>query len=127
MLDVDHFKPINDTFGHNLGDVVLQRVAAELMDNTRSSDIPVRLGGEEFIVFAVGETAKRIGEFAERLRTRIAAIKFSAPLENWPVTISIGFAVRKPKEPLWDFIQRLDHALYEAKQSGRNQVCAALP
>jgi diguanylate cyclase (GGDEF)-like protein len=127
MLDVDHFKSINDTFGHNLGDVVLQRVAAELMDNIRSSDIPIRLGGEEFIVFAVGETAKRIGEFAERLRTRIAAIKFSAPLESWPVTVSIGFAVRKPKEPLWDFIQRLDQALYEAKQLGRNQVCAALP
>ncbi len=125
MLDIDYFKRINDAFGHNQGDTVLHRVAAEVITTIRSSDIPVRLGGEEFIIFIVGEAANNVAEFAERLRMRIAAIKFTAPLEDQTITVSLGIAARKPNEPLLDFIHRTDMALYQAKRSGRNRVCKA--
>ena len=125
MIDIDHFKSINDTYGHNQGDVVLRQVAAALIEGVRSSDIPVRLGGEEFAVFAVGEAVAHITLFAERLRARIAALRFAEPMADRVVTVSIGAAVRQPHEALLDLIQRADMALYGAKNGGRNQVCAA--
>jgi diguanylate cyclase (GGDEF)-like protein len=125
MIDIDHFKSINDTYGHNQGDVVLRQVAATLIESVRSSDIPVRLGGEEFAVFAVGEAVAHITLFAERLRARIAALRFAEPMADRVVTVSIGVAVRQPREALLDLIQRADMALYGAKNGGRNQVCVA--
>ena len=125
MLDIDHFKPINDHYGHNQGDVVLRRVAAEVLDAVRGSDIAVRLGGEEFAIFVVGDAVSRITPFAERLRARIAVIRFEGPMAERNVTVSIGVAVRQPRETLLDLIQRADTALYEAKNGGRNRVCRA--
>jgi diguanylate cyclase (GGDEF)-like protein len=126
MLDIDHFKQVNDTYGHNQGDVMLRRVAAEILDTVRNSDIAVRLGGEEFAIFAVGDAVAGIVPFAERLRTRIAMIRFEEPMAERAVTVSIGVAVRQSPETLLDLIQRADIALYEAKNSGRNRVCRAV-
>ncbi len=125
MLDIDHFKSVNDTYGHNQGDVVLQRVAAEILTTVRGSDIPVRLGGEEFAIFAVSDAAANVAQFAERVRMQIAALRFKAPMADHPVTVSIGIALRQPQETLLDLIHRADTALYEAKHGGRNRVCVA--
>jgi diguanylate cyclase (GGDEF)-like protein len=125
MLDIDHFKRVNDTYGHNQGDVVLQRVAAEILENVRSSDIAVRLGGEEFAIFVVGEAMMNVTQFAERLRAQIATLRFTAPMADHPITVSIGVAIRQPQEALLDLIQRADTVLYDAKRGGRNRVCVA--
>ena len=125
MLDIDHFKHINDSYGHNQGDVVLRRVAVEILDTARGSDIPVRLGGEEFAIFVAGDVVSKITPFSERLRAQIASIRFDAPMLARTVTVSIGVAVRQPLETLLDLIQRADAALYEAKNNGRNRVCRA--
>jgi len=125
MLDIDHFKHINDSYGHNQGDVVLRRVAVEILDTARGSDIPVRLGGEEFAIFVAGDVVSQITPFSERLRAQIASIRFDAPMLARTVTVSIGVAVRQPLETLLDLIQRADAALYEAKNNGRNRVCRA--
>lgn len=125
MLDIDHFKSVNDTYGHNQGDVVLRQVAAEILKTVRTSDIAVRLGGEEFAIFVVSEAIANVASFAERLRGKIAALHFAAPMAERPVTVSIGIALREPQEALLDLIQRADMALYEAKHGGRNRVCTA--
>lgn len=125
MLDIDHFKRINDTHGHNQGDVVLRRVAGELLRAIRGSDIPVRLGGEEFAIFMLGDGVSKIALFAERLRVQVEGLHFDPPMADWAVTVSIGAAIRQPGETLPDLIQRADMALYAAKNSGRNRVCLA--
>lgn len=125
MVDIDHFKSVNDTHGQNQGDVVLGRVAAEILDDVRSSDIPVRLGGEEFAIFLADDVVAEAAKVAERLRKRVARLRFAAPMERQIVTVSIGVAIRQPRESLLDLIQRADVALYEAKDSGRNRVCVA--
>jgi diguanylate cyclase (GGDEF)-like protein len=125
MLDIDHFKRINDTHGHSQGDVVLRRVAEELLQVTRSSDIPVRLGGEEFAIFMGGDGVAKIALFAERLRVQVATLRFDPPIADQTVTVSIGVAIRQPGETLPDLIQRADMALYAAKNGGRNRVSLA--
>ena len=127
LFDIDYFKSINDTYGHNEGDEVLKRVARVLMDSARSGDLAVRLGGEEFAVFVVGQSALRIDEAADRIRRQVAAIGFEGALAGRGITVSAGAAVRAQGEDLSDFIQRADEALYEAKSNGRNQVCRAEP
>ena len=125
MLDIDHFKSVNDAYGHNQGDVVLRRVAAEILKTVRSSDIAVRLGGEEFAIFVVGEVVANVPQFAERLRDKVAALCFEAPMTDRLITVSIGAAIRQPQETLLDLVQRADTALYAAKHGGRNRVCVA--
>lgn len=127
MVDMDHFKTINDSYGHNQGDVVLRRMAAEILDTIRSSDIPVRMGGDELAIFVVGDAVAEVMVFAERLRARIAALRFPAPMKDQNVTVSIGVAIRQIQESLPDLIQRADMALYDAKNSGRNRVRLAPP
>ncbi|MEO5367636.1 MAG: diguanylate cyclase [Magnetococcus sp. WYHC-3] len=122
MLDIDHFKSINDTFGHNIGDVVLRRVAGELLSTLREGDLPVRLGGEEFAIFVLGESATRVQDMAERIRLKIAAMRFDSPLDQRTVTVSLGVALHLLREKLLDLLERADQALYRAKKSGRNQV-----
>jgi diguanylate cyclase (GGDEF)-like protein len=123
MLDVDHFKRINDTHGHGVGDRVLQSVAALLTTSSRATDIAVRYGGEEFIIFAIGQNQQRSLEAAERLRACLMA----APMdmghgEQLGITASFGVAHRHQGESLEHLIQRADQALYRAKEGGRNRV-----
>jgi diguanylate cyclase (GGDEF)-like protein len=120
VIDVDHFKKINDTQGHAAGDEVLRRLAGVITSTTRVDDLTVRLGGEEFLVLADvnpgdGERA------AERLRAAIAA-------QLHPVTVSIGVHELLPDsqqpmpEALWAAVDAADRALYVAKSTGRNRV-----
>ena len=126
MLDLDHFKQINDRFGHAEGDRVLRAVASTLNVTARENDIVARHGGEEFVVAMIGLSEAEGLVAAERLRAAIAAI------ENMktPITVSIGVATLAPQadkhEPsrvLADLLDKADQALYAAKNNGRNQVC----
>jgi len=125
MLDIDHFKRINDHYGHVQGDDVLRRVAHIIQADARAGDLPVRLGGEEFGIFVVGESASDIPGIAERLRKKVAAIRFRGVLAKLVITVSVGTAVRQIGESIPGFIERADLALYQAKNRGRNQVCFA--
>lgn len=122
MFDLDHFKKVNDTYGHNAGDYVLEKVAGIILAEVRESDIPVRMGGEEFAVFITGEDLKTVGQIAERVRSQIFKLKLDSPLENECLSISAGVAFRRPGQPLNDLIHDADTALYAAKKAGRNQV-----
>ena len=122
IVDIDHFKAINDTYGHNAGDKALQEVAAVLLREVRSSDLPVRLGGDEFAIFLVGTAGDQAMHFAERLREKVEELQFPEPLEKETITVSIGLAEGKSGETLEDFIERADKALYLAKSQGRNCV-----
>jgi diguanylate cyclase (GGDEF)-like protein/PAS domain S-box-containing protein len=126
MLDLDHFKQINDRFGHAEGDRVLQAVASTLNGTARANDIVARHGGEEFVVAMAGLSEDEGLVAAERLRVAIAAI------ENMKtsVTTSIGVATLAPQahkhdtsRVLADLLDKADQALYAAKHNGRNQVC----
>lgn len=126
MLDLDHFKRVNDDFGHAEGDRVLQAVASTLRATARENDIVARHGGEEFVIAALGLNEDEGMIAAERLRAAIAAI------ENMkrPITTSIGVATLPPQTQKQDparvlatLLDQADQALYAAKRNGRNQVC----
>lgn len=125
VFDIDHFKSINDTYGHNLGDTVLHEVAQAIMGETRAADIQVRLGGEEFVVFIVCPELADALETAERIRHRVSGLRFPPPMEERRCTISGGVARRRQAESLEELIQRADKALYEAKHTGRNRIRVA--
>jgi diguanylate cyclase (GGDEF)-like protein len=123
MVDVDHFKRINDTHGHAAGDEVLKQVAQILRKSIRETDIPVRFGGEEFVLFLVGASAFGARDCAERIRSAVEGYAFE--IDSGPrlaVTVSLGTAMRRQYESLDELIRRADGALYRAKQSGRNRV-----
>jgi two-component system cell cycle response regulator len=126
-IDVDHFKRINDSFGHDVGDEVLREFAVRLASNVRAVDLPVRQGGEEFLVVMPDTRLEDARRIAERIRLHVAAEPFRAggledPLD---VTISIGVATTLPGEDRVDgLLKRADKAMYEAKASGRNRVIA---
>lgn len=122
-FDLDHFKSVNDSFGHSAGDEVLKAFGEILMRETRTGDIQVRMGGEEFTVFTVTSDVDAIREIAERIRICVTQMTFEAPMNERRFSVSCGVAVRKPGECLADAIHRSDMALYEAKANGRNQVC----
>ncbi len=122
FFDIDHFKRINDTYGHNAGDKVLRSIASEIMDNVRESDIPVRIGGEEFAVFITGKDAATADRIAERVRRGVEALIFSKPMKNERLTISAGITFREPEQPLEDLMHQADTALYQAKKAGRNRI-----
>ena len=123
MVDVDYFKRVNDTHGHGAGDEVLKQVAEVLRNSVREADIPVRYGGEEFILFLVGASSVGVAEYAERIRSAIERHPCAlGPGLSLSVTVSIGVAERRQHEPLDGLIRRADEALYRAKQGGRNRV-----
>lgn len=127
MLDIDHFKNVNDTYGHLAGDQVLISVAQTLTRSLRPSDMPVRYGGEEFTVFLPGTTTKNAKIIAERIRTNMENMSISlADGTIIQVTVSIGFAERIDNDTVASLIDRADKALYHAKQNGRNMVCQNL-
>ena len=122
MVDIDHFKNVNDTWGHNQGDIVLKKMAEKVLEHCRGTDIPIRMGGEEFLVFSQIDEVGAL-KFAEKLRQVIEEIKWQSPMNGVKTTASLGIALRKLEEPLDLFISRADEALYEAKHRGRNKVC----
>lgn len=124
MMDIDHFKNVNDTYGHLVGDQVLVAVAQALTKSLRPSDMPVRYGGEEFTVFLPSATSKNAHIVAERIRKNVE--NMSIALSDGGilhVTISIGYSERINGDTVTSIIERADKALYHAKENGRNRVC----
>ena len=123
MCDIDDFKKLNDTYGHQAGDTVLKEVAGIIKANCRQSDVPARYGGEEFVIVFIGAGAKETMEIAERIRSLIASKKFIFNDQQYRATISMGltqFSGEKTKESL---IEKADQALYRAKKEGKNRIC----
>jgi diguanylate cyclase (GGDEF)-like protein len=126
MLDIDHFKQINDTYGHQSGDLVLKSVANTFQEVLRSVDIIGRLGGEEFAVVLPETWIAKALEVAERLREKISEGEVALPDGTIiRFTVSIGIAALIDKNSNIDMLlDDADKALYRAKQAGRNRVCA---
>jgi diguanylate cyclase (GGDEF)-like protein len=127
MIDIDHFKKLNDSAGHPAGDIVLRKLGEALQQTLRAEDVLARYGGEEFAVLARGINKEGAGMLAERLRKLVQQAKL-APDGGQPITISIGIATYpegaadKPADPAAKLIELADAALYRAKQAGRNRV-----
>jgi diguanylate cyclase (GGDEF)-like protein len=128
VLDIDHFKLLNDTYGHDAGDLVLERTGELLRAATRNSDIACRFGGEEFAVILPGATLLVARNRAEAIRASLEAMRidFGGKLIG-PLTVSAGVASMPPHGQDWTYVlQQADRALYTAKQAGRNKVVAAV-
>ncbi|MEJ7892001.1 MAG: diguanylate cyclase [Solirubrobacteraceae bacterium] len=125
MCDLDHFKTLNDAYGHDAGDSCLRETARRLASAVRTSDVPVRWGGEEFVVLMPDAVAVHAAEVAERIRAEVADPPFFIGDDEINVTMSVGWAMRGTGEAGADLVARADGALYEAKRSGRNAVIGA--
>lgn len=124
LLDVDHFKSINDQYGHSTGDLVLKMLADSFIGYLRKHDMKARYGGEEFCVILPYTDSGNAVVLAEKLRSGIAARVLKVGDTEVTVTVSIGVSEIQPTdESVGEIIERADAALYEAKQSGRNRVC----
>ena len=124
VLDIDHFKSVNDTYGHDVGDEVLKAVSGCMFEFTRYHDIVARLGGEEFAVVAPAMSAIELRSLADRIRKAIARLPLEIGNVRLRVTVSIGLASSRTGDTPVNFLKRADVALYQAKQQGRNRVCA---
>jgi diguanylate cyclase len=120
LIDLDHFKAINDQHGHPMGDEVIRRVSQLLYINTRAGDAVARYGGEEFAMILKGMRLAQAESIAERLRTQIEAM--AGLPESIRVTASIGIAMKDAGDTVASLLKRSDDALYLSKRSGRNQV-----
>ncbi|MGY1604888.1 diguanylate cyclase [Geodermatophilus sp. SYSU D00815] len=127
VLDLDHFKRLNDAHGHAAGDAVLRVVSAALAASVRPADVLARTGGEELVVLGLVADAAEAGHLAERLRAAVAAARTD---QGHAVTASVGVALTRPvdgedpTDALWRLVDRADAAMYEAKQQGRDRVAA---
>lgn len=126
MLDIDHFKNINDTYGHVAGDEVLRQLATELRNHIRHPDVIGRYGGEEFLVVLPHSTIRAAAEQAERLRKHVQSLVIRSGDDEITVTVSMGLAQYKIHHEDWQsLLSRADAALYQAKNSGRNRWAIA--
>jgi diguanylate cyclase (GGDEF)-like protein len=124
MCDIDNFKDINDSYGHDRGDAVLRDVAYQMRRQLRSFELIYRLGGEEFLIVLPGVGRRRAKEIAERLRSSVHAMRSG----GIPVTVSIGVSTASGDAVEFDTLYRAaDTALYEAKRAGRNRVVVSVP
>ncbi len=124
QIDIDFFKNINDTYGHQTGDEVLKVIAKIVKDNCRTNEIAARVGGEELSIIAFDCQEKEAFNLAERIRQKIAELDFTQFGIQTPVTASLGVAVAdESTSKAVDIYQHADEALYIAKKSGRNKVC----
>jgi diguanylate cyclase (GGDEF)-like protein len=122
VVDIDHFKKINDTYGHLVGDLALKTVARCMAENLRPHDLLARYGGEEFAVLLTEADLDAARMVAERLRTKIAAAEIRTDDISFNVTLSIGITPTQHDDRLENLIHEADQALYRAKQMGRNRV-----
>jgi two-component system cell cycle response regulator len=127
FCDIDHFKRLNDTYGHDAGDAALIEFTQRLQRNLRSFDLVARMGGEEFLVVMPDTPLERAYRISERMRSRIEETPFKLPSgEEVPVTISVGIAISHELDDLAaDMVKRADTAMYQAKRTGRNRVVVA--
>jgi len=127
MIDVDHFKKINDQWGHDVGDYVLSELARTISQNIREDDYIGRWGGEELIVICPGKSQATARFIAEKIRLVVADNAFESGSKKLTVTVSIGIAITYDKESFEQVFKRADTALYQAKATGRNRVVMAGP
>jgi diguanylate cyclase (GGDEF)-like protein len=119
LFDIDHFKRVNDTFGHNVGDTVLKHLAVTVKYSIRDEDMLIRWGGEEFLLLAETESNENLRRMAEHIRQRVEHEPFASVKH---ITCSFGTAIYRADEPIEATIKRADEALYKAKNGGRNRV-----
>jgi diguanylate cyclase (GGDEF)-like protein len=124
MIDLDHFKRVNDTYGHAAGDEVLRAFAATVRATMRATDVFGRYGGEEFVLILVGDAPASALKAMERIRVAVAAKDWSAIAPDLPVTLSAGIASHCKGETIEQMLHRADLALYLAKDAGRNSIIA---
>jgi diguanylate cyclase (GGDEF)-like protein len=123
MIDIDFFKKVNDTYGHDVGDTVIKKLALIMKSAVRDSDMPVRYGGEEFIIFLPNTTKEKAVEIAENINETFKGESFSSAIEVFNKTLSIGIAYYPDDaDGLWQTIKYADEALYVAKNTGRDKV-----
>ncbi|MBI9105629.1 MAG: GGDEF domain-containing protein [Spirochaetales bacterium] len=123
FIDIDHFKAVNDQYGHKYGDVVLSQIAHMMASKVRPNDFCIRFGGEEFVIVGQFENKQSIIDCAERIRQSIALIPFSFKNVQFNVTISAGIAIYDGSEQFFeDTLKRADEMLYHSKTTGRNRV-----
>ncbi len=123
IADIDHFKRVNDTHGHDAGDAVLVEIARILQDHTRGGDLCVRWGGEEFLILLVEMDLPQAVAVAERARLGVESARIMHNGQNISVTVSIGLSIHRDEDDVAQCIKRSDVCLYRAKETGRNQVC----
>ncbi|MFH0763676.1 MAG: diguanylate cyclase [Candidatus Omnitrophota bacterium] len=125
MSDIDNFKHINDTYGHQAGDTILREFARTMQSKCRETDVVARYGGEEFIVMLTGAGEKQAFDVAEKIRLAVEAKKFKFKSETYNTTISLGVAEYSNEKDKDDLIEKADKALYKAKHEGKNRTCPA--
>ncbi len=122
FIDIDHFKDVNDRYGHNVGDKVLEMVAEELSSSLRPFDVVARWGGEEFIALLVNVEQGELSAIAERARKEVAAAGHNHGDDVIKVTVSVGATLSRPDDTLDTIVRRADRLMYESKSRGRNCV-----
>ncbi len=122
MMDIDHFKDVNDRYGHDIGDEALKMVARTLLHSSRSSDLVGRWGGEEFIAVITNTNVQKVHAIAERYRSLVEQSGLPLGDDTISVTISAGATMAAPGESLETVIKRADKLLYASKDAGRNRV-----
>ncbi|SFV58409.1 Sensory box sensor/GGDEF/EAL domain protein [hydrothermal vent metagenome] len=128
MIDIDFFKNVNDTYGHDVGDVVIKELANTLKSNIRSSDIAIRYGGEEFLVLLYNPDRSKVISIANKIANRFKNIEFHAGDKSFKKTLSIGISYYPEQaDSIWQAIKFADIALYVAKESGRNRIVEFTP
>jgi len=127
MADLDHFKRVNDTYGHEAGDEVLKAVAEALRSTARGADLVARIGGEEFVLVLPDTSAELAVRIAERLRLAIEALSTDVGGQVIRVTASFGIAQRAAQDSQLEVLERADAALYSSKKDGRNRVTMSAP
>lgn len=125
FLDIDHFKAINDTYGHECGDTTLVLGTKWIKESLRNSDMVFRYGGEEFVILLNGTDAGGAELLAERVRVSIASHTIAFGMQTLKITASLGVSTLRANDTLESFVQRADKAMYIAKNRGRNQVVVA--
>ena len=119
ILDIDYFKIINDTYGHHVGDIVLEELSKLLKENTRSTDVIGRWGGEEFLIIAPNLGTDDIENFAQNLKEKISKYLFN---NEYNITVSMGISIYETEEDVEKCLVRADNALYISKNSGRDKI-----
>ena len=122
MLDIDHFKQVNDTYGHQAGDEVLRRISAAIKNTMRNTDFCGRYGGEEFVLVLIQTDLKEAMICAERMRTNIEKCRFPDIGNGFRITASIGLSQYQMREEIDTMIARADRSMYRAKEGGRNRL-----
>ncbi|MBU2863451.1 diguanylate cyclase [Reinekea marina] len=123
MFDIDHFKKVNDTWGHPAGDQVIRSVARAVKENSRATDLSGRYGGEEFVILLIDSDIDNAFNFAERLRADIEQTKVETDVQTLSVTVSLGVSAWSEKfTEHSEWIEAADQALYKAKEGGRNKT-----